>query len=164
MIRALRRDCDLVLLALIGCALIFVLFQLGGCASQLEPFRNNGTPVPDRTGTDPIGTLGGQLGWLSWVCLLLGVGGVIASYVPTIGAFVPRNTAVVAFFTGIGLAFVRAWVETLGKPLVWISFALTVIGLVLALYPYGKGLWAYVRSTRRNQPGSDVVAPTEGQP
>jgi hypothetical protein len=128
-----------------------------GCIAQPDPFRPGepGAGVP--SAHNPIDTLGGQLGWLSWICLLIGIGGIIASYVPTFGEFVPRKSAVIAFCVGIGLAFVRAWVETLGKPLVWISFALTVIGIILALYPYAAGLVHYVKSVRRNQPGSDLV-------
>jgi len=152
MLRSLRRDFDLVMLALVGCALIAAIFYIGGCASGAG-FQGNGTPSagPHPTGTDPIGTLGLQLGWFSWICCLVGVAGVIASFVPTIGAFIPRRAALISFGVGIALAFVRAWVESLGKHIVWISAAFTVLviaGGIAAAWPWLHGLWNYWRGRK----------------
>lgn len=151
-LRALRRDIDLVLLTAIGLALIAVLFYLGGCASGAT-FQGNGTNVPHGggAGSDPIGTLGLQLGWFSWICCLVGVAGVIASFVPTIGTFIPRKAALISFGVGIALAFVRAWVESLGKHIVWISAAFTILviaGGVAAAWPWLHGLWNYWRGRK----------------
>lgn len=152
-LRALRRDIDLVLLTCIGVALIVVLFYLGGCATQAEAFRDNSTHVyPDGGGHSPaIGGLLSRLSTLSWICLVVGVIGVIASFYGPLKAFIDSKLAIIVVGVGVALPLLAALIEPIAEHVSifrWIVGGMFVAGAVLAGWPWFHAIKNYVSGTR----------------
>lgn len=65
----------------------------------------------------------------------------ILSGVPGVGAIVPRRSAVIAIFCGMGCMALYEFVGKLMGPLLWLAFVLAVVGVLAGLYPFAVAWW-----------------------
>ena len=105
------------LILLVLASLIAIVVFHGGCVSQGEPFRGNGHNVyPDGDSASPaLGGLLSRLSVLSWICLVVGVIGVAASFYGPLKAFIDSKVALIVVGIGIALPILAALIEPLAE-------------------------------------------------
>ncbi len=141
----------LIALACVAVGAIVVFH--GGCVSQAEPFRGNGTNVyPDGDSASPaLGGLLSRLSALSWICLVVGVIGVAASFYGPLKAFIDSKVAIIIVGIGVALPFVAALIEPLAAHVSafrWVVGGLFIIGGLLAAWPWIHGIKNYILDKR----------------
>ncbi len=146
MLRALRRDIDLLTMVGIGLILIVGLAMIGGCATQAEAFRDNSTHVYPGGGAHSaaLGSLVTRVNTVSWIGIGLGAIGFVLSFWGPLKPFIDTKLALICLAVGFCLPIVTALViEPLAEHLTFFRWVVGVIvagGLVLGGYPIYMGL------------------------
>ena len=141
------------LILLVVVSLIALFMFHGGCVSQGEPFRGNGHNVyPDGDSASPaLGGLLSRLSVLSWICLVVGVIGVAASFYGPLKAFIDSKVAIIVVGIGVALPVLAALIEPLAEHVTafrWVVGGLLIVGGVLAAWPWFQGIKNYITGTR----------------